>query len=156
MKLKRIIINAWIALSLTACAGGTGTGNPYTANAPNGLSTSPRSRAIQVGLCEVLVRCNSNLILSTCLYETSNLAGIESKLGVSSSPFLTFNQVISAEAQGRLAANTDSANQCEVEIKALSCSDPAVINAYQVANSSPFTEFSNAIPTGPNSCSEIF
>lgn len=119
-------------------------GNPMTATVSK-LVTS---------LCKTITNCHGQVTNTQCQLSIYNTAGFSAPFGLDSS-FDTLASISQAESSGQLANNPNSADSCTQQIEALSCSSPAMQEAYVAGSTAPFAKAYALVAAG-NSCGQVY
>ena len=158
--MKTIITILLLGL-LSGCGllrGGTGTGNPALPASPASapLSTDSAALGILDSACEALARCHAEISKIECVSALENTSHLIQAIGAGSGGFSSLQDLAQAEISGSLSPDTNSIFQCKTELSNVSCSDPAMVNAYIQTNSDAYQDFDLMVPSGNGTCSTVF
>ena len=148
--MKRILI--WNLILILSC--GTETGNPvHNSDLDNNNDESFSSLLLQE-ICEKQTSCFIQNPSCSNLLRLQD--GFDIKFGLNSSIYSTFEGIFEAVNSGEITININNQSQCLKDIKALSCTDTEVQEAFNSSNSSDYTNSYKIIPTTSNSCNDLF
>ena len=121
-----------LVLSFALISCGTDTGNPQTP-APNAaIGEHPHlnyTENLRHEICQLLSNCLDQVTYSLCSEQFGSLPNLHESLGLSSD-FENYNEIIFAEKNKSLQPQSQPANLCLYNIKALSCDNVLVRNSY--------------------------
>ncbi|MGZ3803336.1 MAG: hypothetical protein ACXVB4_03940 [Pseudobdellovibrionaceae bacterium] len=100
--------------------GGTGVGNPMTAQASKLLTAA----------CDIIARCHPEITETQCEIGMSGTGGFDYQIGLPTGQFASFKSVIDAEAKGTVSADITAFNACNEMVSQLSCDSPQVQGAF--------------------------
>jgi hypothetical protein len=161
------------AFGLSACSGGTETGNPgmRTNTETSGSTPAPvatgqpteggtpgpyASERILAAICDKLNACYPpDASVSTCTTSVRAASGLGPYLGLSAYAG-DYSGIISAERNGTLTPSTSAASQCVTDIATLDCASAGIRNAYSSSDPNNFSNVSNLIPNSGTSCRGVF
>jgi hypothetical protein len=125
--------------------------------AGNPISPTDGAAKVLAAVSETLARCFSGVSEAQAKEAILSTGGFAEKLGVDPGQYPVFSAIVAAESLGELIADRDSTRTCTASITALSCSDPAVRNAYDPAAADPFAN-SPALIADPDAslCAGVF
>lgn len=127
-----------LPLFLAACleSPGTNTGNPGTSPVGDGNSPGmpPNSAHYLVdSVCAKIKACYPQSNSGTCYLNAMALPGYTSELGATAATYNKMSDLAVAVDAGTLTPNTTNFTTCNDTIKALTCADTLVQNAYSVS-----------------------
>jgi hypothetical protein len=132
--------------ALWGCALGTGTGNPFSTSGAgdpasgggNQTGAGSVSGYVFVQVCKAVERCNPGMTDQDCGTGIMNLTGFAPKLGLTTSPPPTVEQIVTMEFSHQLIADPVAGDKCVAQMLKLQCSDPVMQNAYVPGAEVPF------------------
>ena len=128
---------------------GTGTGNPLWEAEPASsqlVGGHDPSYPLYTAVCDVLVDCNSDLLMGDCTNNVAALTDINEVLGLEAEAYNSFRAIYEAEERGELQRNIDMHLICEQEILNLSCENEVVIDSYAPELERPYASVREMFP----------
>ena len=148
---------------------GTEVGNPLTVfqsgtddsdepeNNDSDASLTTFSANLEVVVCTKLSECYaSTLTEKNCLSAIPAVDGFDIELGLVGANYNSLSDVKTAESNSLITPNSTSSAQCLNDIKALTCTDSEVINAYDISNPTDYSNLYLITPVGAGSCNDVF
>jgi hypothetical protein len=151
MKLLSLLLLVMIFCSCSQR--GTETGNPHINN-DSSFANSSATYQILKSTCEHLASCNVETSVKSCTESQSESIAYGAKLGLAPmQPPLTVTQIVFFEVNENLVADIPATETCMNEIKAISCADPRMTNAYNTTLENPYLQLSDLLTL---SCQKVF
>ncbi len=141
-----------LALMLGSGCSGGGTGTD-TGN-PNPTDTTLSGELLDI-MCSKLNECYPSLSEAQCVSAVKATSSIDTELGLDPG-FGTYQEVIDGEKAGSLVVNLVEAVQCEADIGALACSDPAVTGAYNTGSPTDLSNVNQLPASSVTHCGSFF
>ena len=137
---------------------GTETGNPIeeddSGQALPGDSVDYFTFNLADNVCDKLIECYSEVSdVSACIQKVLSVDGFDLALNLSST-YSDLNEIYTDEKNSTISKNSTESSQCIADIKALSCSDSEVINAFDSSSPNDYSNTANMVPTNAGSCQD--
>src|SRR3989339_746808 len=132
---------------------GTDTGNPnrHQSNA------DPIKQTLREIVCDKIIFCYPGAISQlSCNSELGKITNIDTVLGLTPDTYQNFNETINAMYKNESLINLTARNNCETEIRALTCDSSEVVNSYDAETPLDLSFAFNIFPPTEASCPDIF
>lgn len=160
-----ILLSIFILFTpIYGCGEGTETGNPtaHTGDDDDDDAESPAdvsltsSEQILEALCDKLTECYTSLTETDCETGIKATGGLENDIGLTEGSYSTYQDIIDAEENGEISADSDALSSCIADIGSSECGNTEVDSAYDSADADNFDDVENMVPDGTDSCEGVF